>query len=74
MFYVGVVDDPTVYQAKHEEMMPNKQYCLYNIQSMGIDKLEGEEGEILMKELDNMIASKAKQPVVKGMFHFMCFV
>ena len=46
-------------------MSPKVQYCLYNIQSMGVDNIQGEDGETLFQELDSIIANKAtKSPAV----------
>ena len=59
------MDDGTIYREKCEEMTPNVQYCLYNIQSSGnIDT--SEVGEDLLKELDGVIASRANAPTQAG--------
>ena len=47
-------------------MTPKVQYCLYNIQSMGVEHIQGEDGEDLFKELDSIIASKANNTTVAG--------
>lgn len=53
------VEDSELYREKHDEMTPKVQYCLYNIQSMGDEKIHGEDGEGLFQELDHIIANKA---------------
>ena len=44
------------------------QYCLYNIQSMGGDNVQGEDGEGLFQELDSIIANKATKSAAAGMY------
>lgn len=58
------VEDGELYREKEAEMAPKVQYCLYNLQSMGADNLQGEEGEGLFAELDSIIASKSTKPTV----------
>ncbi|XP_063681088.1 signal recognition particle subunit SRP68-like [Bolinopsis microptera] len=53
------VEDSELYREKHDEMTPKVQYCLYNIQSMGGENVQGEDGEGLFQELDSIIANKA---------------
>ena len=52
-----------MYKEKCEEMSPNVQYCLYNIQG-SIDT--GEVGEDLLSELDEIIAPRASAPSQVG--------
>merc|ERR1712176_457559 len=45
-------------------MSPKVQYCLYNIQSLGVENIQGEDGEGLFQELDSIIENKATKPSV----------
>ena len=47
-------------------MTPKVQYCLYNIQSMGVENIQGEDGEGLFQELDSIIANKATKSAAAG--------
>ena len=49
-------------------MTPKVQYCLYNIQSMGGENVQGEDGEGLFQELDSIIANKATKSAAAGMY------
>ena len=60
------VEDSELYREKHDEMSPKVQYCLYNIQSLGVENIQGEDGEGLFQELDSIIANKATKPSVAG--------
>ena len=68
------VEDATLYREKHDEMTPKVQYCLYNIQSMGVmEGIEGEEGDSLFQELDSIIADKtsATTAAVAGCYNIV---